>query len=238
MLDDYFPDWEGREIHESSPSNDFIRRHAARYTASQLFPNVARGKYRGKVRSEDLEALTLPESSVDIFITQDVLEHVFHPDRALREIHRVLRPGGVHVFTTPKHHTLAETVQRASSGADGSIEYLLERQYHGNPIGDNRALVTFDFGVDFEERLRSWLGEAALVATIATVDLGRGIDAEHNEVFVVRKPEDRSSAQTSATVLPRRTAAAAGNWARNTARRSPFLRRVYHGVRSRLRPNA
>ena len=31
--------------------------------------------------------------------TQDVLEHVFQPDRALAEIMRVLRPGGVHVFS-------------------------------------------------------------------------------------------------------------------------------------------
>ena len=38
----------------------------------------------------------------------------------------------------------------------GDIQYLLEAQYHGNPIGDGRSLVTWDYGDDFEYLLFEW----------------------------------------------------------------------------------
>ncbi len=185
-LDTQVPGWERLVVHESSPSNDFIKRFVADYTASQYFPDVTRGEYRDGIRSEDLEALTLPDGSIDIFITQDVLEHVFHPEAAIAEINRVLKPGGRHVFTTPKHKLLEQTIQRARISADGTIEHILEEQYHGNPIGDNRALVTYDYGVDFELLLSDWSGGS--VQSFHTRDRLLGLDAEFNEVFVIAKP--------------------------------------------------
>jgi SAM-dependent methyltransferase len=197
-LDLNVPGWEHLTIHESSPSNDFVARHAADYTASQYFANVPRGQYRDGIRSENLEALTLPDESVDVFVTQDVLEHVFSPEAAIREIHRVLRPGGCHVFTTPKHKGMAQTVQRARI-TDGEIEYLLDAAYHGNPIGDNRALVTYDYGADFEQLLSDWSAQSVL--TYTTQDRALGLDAEFNEVFVIRKP--RRAVAAVADVEPR-----------------------------------
>ncbi len=40
------------------------------------------------------EAIPLPDASVDLVITQEVLEHVADPFKAMQEIHRVLKPGG------------------------------------------------------------------------------------------------------------------------------------------------
>jgi SAM-dependent methyltransferase len=185
VLDARFPSWEDCIVHESSPSGDFIARHARHYSDSQYVPDTPRGGFRGGVRSEDIEALTFPDESIDIFITQDVLEHVFHPEVAIREVHRVLRPGGAHVFTTPKHQGLLETVQRARLGPDGVIQHILEAQYHNNPIGDG-ALVTYDYGSDFERLLSRWAGTS--VEVFHTVDRSRGIDAAFNEVFVIAKP--------------------------------------------------
>jgi hypothetical protein len=201
VLDRQFPGWEHLEVHESSPSNDFISRRARNYTASQYFAGVDRGSYVDGVRSEDLEALTLPDESVDVFITQDVLEHVFHPDRAIAEIHRVLRPGGVHVFTAPKHRTLAKTIQRARLSSDGTIEHLLEESYHGNPIGE-KALVTYDYGNDFEPLMSTWAGTS--VQAVHTLDRSLGLDAEFNEVFVIVKPGGRGISPS----LPRTTVTA------------------------------
>ncbi|MGY1807349.1 class I SAM-dependent methyltransferase [Blastococcus sp. SYSU D00669] len=186
VLDETVSGWDDLEIHESSPSNDYLARWASRYSTSQYFPEVPRGEYVDGVRSEDLEALTLPDESVDLFITQDVLEHVFHPDRAVREIDRVLRPGGAHVFTAPKHADLAVSRRRARIDDDGRVQHDLPPEYHGNPIGDNKALVTWDYGSDFERLLSEWSGRA--VVTHHRVDRARGLDAAFNEVFVVRKP--------------------------------------------------
>ena len=196
VLDARYPNWTELEIHESSPSNDFLSRYARHYSASQYFEDVPRGESVNGVRSENIEDLTFANESIDLFITQDVMEHVFHPDRAIAEIHRVLKPGGAHIFTTPKHRGLDATVQRASIADDGEITHLLEPSWHGNPIGE-RALVTFDFGYDFEQLLSKWSGES--VEAISTVDRSRGLDAEFNEVFVIAKPSDGALRPSSTT---------------------------------------
>jgi SAM-dependent methyltransferase len=186
VLDETMPGWHGLVVHESSPSNDYLARLCADYSSSQYFADVPRGEFRNGVRSEDVEALTFPDESIDVFITQDVLEHVFNPDRAIREIHRVLKPGGAHIFTAPKHRGLDISRRRARLGADGVVEHLLPEEYHGNPIGDNKALVTWDYGYDFEQLMSEWAG--AEVQAHHRRDRGRGLDAEFNEVFVIRKP--------------------------------------------------
>jgi GT2 family glycosyltransferase/SAM-dependent methyltransferase len=45
-------------------------------------------------RQEDLQALTLPSDSVDVFLCAHVLEHIERDMDALRDMLRVLRPGG------------------------------------------------------------------------------------------------------------------------------------------------
>ena len=183
-LDTYFPDWEDSSIHESSPSNDFISRHSRKYSRSFFFDDVARGQEPGGDRCEDLEQLTFHDHTFELFVTQDVLEHVLRPDRAVRQIMRVLKPGGAHVFTAPKHRNLAETRPRVTV-EEGQTVHHLEPEYHGNPIGDGRALVTWDYGDDFELYLWRWCGYPTI--TYVTRDRSHGLDGEYLEVFVTRK---------------------------------------------------
>jgi SAM-dependent methyltransferase len=183
-LDTYFPTWERVALHESSPSNDFVRRYCQGYSCSYFFEGVPPGAEHHGVRCENIEALTFPDDTFDLFVTQDVLEHVFQPDLATREIMRVIKPGGAHVFTAPKHKGLRSTRQRARLD-NGAVVHLLEEQYHGNPIGDGRALVTWDYGDDFELHLWAWCGYPTV--TYIVRDRSLGIDGEYLEVFVTRK---------------------------------------------------
>jgi SAM-dependent methyltransferase len=185
-LDGYFPGWETLSIHESSPSNDFIRRFASDYSCSFFFEGVAPGSLHAGSRCENLEAPTFADNTFDLFGTPDVFEHVFRPDLAIREIMRVLRPGGAHVFTAPKHKGLLQTRQR-SRLESGRVVHLLEEQHHDNPIGDGRALVTWDYGDDFEVCLWQWCGYPTI--TYIVRDRGLGIDGEYPEVFVTRNLE-------------------------------------------------
>ncbi|WP_427184285.1 class I SAM-dependent methyltransferase [Bordetella bronchialis] len=187
LLDTCFPQWESQVIHESSPSNGFIAQWCSSYSSSHFYVERPPGSMVDGVRCENLEALAFPDALFDIFITQDVLEHVFHPDRALAEITRVLKPGGVHIFTTPKYRDKPKSYPRARLSADGEVTYLMEAQYHGNPIGDGRSLVTWDYGRDFEVLAAEWAG--APTVTYITKDRSLGLDAEFIEVFVTRKPD-------------------------------------------------
>jgi ubiquinone/menaquinone biosynthesis C-methylase UbiE len=52
------------------------------------------GHSNAEFRKGDLEALPVEDDSIDVVISNCVLNLVPNKDRALREIHRVLRPGG------------------------------------------------------------------------------------------------------------------------------------------------
>ena len=101
VLSIYFPNWKFSKIHESSPCNDYIMKQAPLYSFSHYFPDHKLGETVNGIRNENIEKLTFPDETFDLFITQDVLEHVFNPAMAIKEMFRVLRSGGALVFTVP-----------------------------------------------------------------------------------------------------------------------------------------
>jgi SAM-dependent methyltransferase len=82
-----------------------------------------------------LEALTFPDASFDLVITQEVFEHIFEYRRAFREVMRTVRAGGAHIFTTPKYKQLRRTQDRAVR-QNGSIVHLTEPEHYGDDICD------------------------------------------------------------------------------------------------------
>jgi SAM-dependent methyltransferase len=59
--------------------------------------------------SVDLSALALPDDSFDLIINHRVLEHVMDDAQALREMYRVLKPGGGLSISVPEALYLAKT---------------------------------------------------------------------------------------------------------------------------------
>lgn len=198
-LEMYFPDWKSKTLHESSPINRGasirLARECARYIPSQLFPDMAPGSTKNGVRCENLEALTFPDESIDIHITQDVFEHVFDPANAFREIARTLRPGGAHVFTVPLVNKHNPSKRRARMNQDGQVVHLEPPMYHGNPVSQDGALVTIDWGYDICRHIHEACGLFTHVVRID--DLSRGIRAEYIEVVVTVKPSHQDSSSGS-----------------------------------------
>jgi SAM-dependent methyltransferase len=137
------------------------------------------------VRHEDLENLSFADASFDVVLSSDVLEHVADAYRAHREIFRVLRPGGQHIFTVPFVAGFALDDVRARR-VDGRIEYLAEQLYHGDPVRpDQGVLVWRIFGAEMLTRL------AEIGFIVQTLQLRQplyGIIGDDAFVFSARKP--------------------------------------------------
>lgn len=117
VLKNYCDNYTTAKIHESSPSGptfDYLKKHCENYTYSHFFSKEPLGKNKGNVRNESLECLSFDDNSFDIFITQDVFEHLYNPCIAFKEISRVLRTGGVHLFTVPYYLNMEQTEARIS----------------------------------------------------------------------------------------------------------------------------
>jgi SAM-dependent methyltransferase len=187
VLDQTYPDWRDLRIFESSPagaSSNKIARECRRYVSAHFFPEIPLGESRNGIRCENIEKMTFPDSSFDLVVTQDVLEHVFHPDAAFREIARILAPGGAHIFTTPVLLD-KQTVVRAVE-EDGNVKHLLPPQYHGNPIDPEGSLVVRDWGGDIVAYIKASSGLKTEVLDFD--DPRKGLVAEYLQVFVTRRP--------------------------------------------------
>ena len=181
------PDWRRATIHESSPSGAAsakLARECPQYTSSQWLPEVERGAFSGGVRCEDVQALTLADSSVDIFVTQDVFEHVLEPERGFAEVARVLRPGGAHVFTVPVYQR-ASTHVRAEPDGEGGIRHVDEPDYHVNPVDPAGSLVVREWGLDLPEVVDA--AGPTSTRLVHRVDRKLGIDGEFAEVVVSKR---------------------------------------------------
>jgi len=121
-------------------------------------------------------------------------------DKVLRELMRVLKTGGIHIFTAPKHKDLLKSYPRPKLksrlldrwlGKTGRfpqpdlIEHVHSPLYHGNPIENGKSLVRRDYGADFDDLIKEWSGYN--VSTFVTRDRNKGIGGEFLGVFVLIK---------------------------------------------------
>ena len=129
------PHDENQRVLETSPrlGREYRRmmRSLFRYTSSDYDLSAHRGDIR-----IDLQDIALPDASVDVLLTPHVLEHVPDTDRALREIHRVLTPGGTMYLQVPLQQ--------------GRTSRPTEPEFHG----DNTP-VHFRFGWDLVTAMES-----------------------------------------------------------------------------------
>jgi len=186
VLDETASEWRELRIHESSPDGASSQRLADAckgYDASQYWPDVAPGAARDGVRCEDVTRLTFDDASLDLFITQDVFEHVLDAARGFAEIARVLRPGGLHVFTVPWYRW-KPTLVRAQGGEHGP-EYLEPPDYHANPVDPTGSLVITEWGWDLPDVIYRASGMTTTVHAIT--DPRHGIVGAFREVMVSRK---------------------------------------------------
>jgi SAM-dependent methyltransferase len=129
-------------------------------TCSLYKPERAPGEQLGAgVTNQNVEKLTFGDATFDLVITSDVMEHVRLADRAHREIARVLRRGGIYLFTVPHFRDRRETLVRVQPNDpdDPSADvYLTDPEYHGDANSpEGRALSYRSYGTDLDDELAS-----------------------------------------------------------------------------------
>ncbi|MDC8000592.1 glycosyltransferase [Aequorivita todarodis] len=184
-----YPNWQHLKIHESSPGKRghsvLLRKRAKDYLETQYFPNTPLGTFVNGIRCEDLEQQTFGDSVFDLVVTSDVMEHIYEPEKAFKEIYRTLKPGGAHIFSVPIINKHNATQRWANKGKDGNPEFLFEPEWHGNPVDKKGSPVTMHWGFDIVDYIKKHTGAETKIVYID--DLHYGIRAEYIEIVVMKK---------------------------------------------------
>lgn len=123
----------GKDILHVAPEDElrgWLRDRARRYVVLDGVPD------EGTDVGADITAIPLPDASFDFILCHRVLEHVLDDTGAMRELHRILRPGGVLNASVP------QAVHR-----EHTAEWMAPDESHDGHVRQ--------YGQDFKQRLES-----------------------------------------------------------------------------------
>ena len=140
------------ELSSSGPLVTYLKAHSRSLAVSEYFDEVAPGSASmSGVRCEDVQQLTFRDASFDLCTCTEVFEHVADDLKGFSEVWRVLRPGGLFVFTVPltsSSTTIERTVLR-----DGKRTNVLPVEYHGDRLRGPHVFCFRNYGNDILERV-------------------------------------------------------------------------------------
>ncbi|WP_287154830.1 class I SAM-dependent methyltransferase [Candidatus Solincola tengchongensis] len=100
LLDELCPDG-GRVVDLGCGEEDYLSFLLPRAEVVGVDRKAGRGRYHAYLQADLEDGLPLERESVDLAACKFVLEHLRHPERLLRTVREVLRPGGCLVVMTP-----------------------------------------------------------------------------------------------------------------------------------------
>lgn len=118
-------------------------------------PDRPRGSLIDGRSNQDMSRLTFKDNSFDLAVHSETLEHLPDYGRALDEVRRVLKPGGIQVYTIPLLFSRL-TRQRMALDASGRLVSRLPPSFHGC---DREYPVIWEFGSDYLRQRGSRIGE-------------------------------------------------------------------------------
>lgn len=146
----------------------------ARYLPCDLFPQAP------GVQRVDMLEMQFDAGTFDVVIANHVLEHVDDDARALAEIHRVLKPGGIAILQTPYSNRLHQTWQDAGIDTPEARLQAYGQEDHVRLFG--RDIFDRIVAAGFESNVRV---HAELLGDVDPVVAGVNAD---EPFFLFRKP--------------------------------------------------
>ena len=126
--------------------------HGVEFGGYDLQPGQKFFTNLGEVQHEDMQNISFSENTFDLVLHSDVLEHVPNPIHAMKEVFRILKPGGICLFSTPIYSNRYSHKQTAVL-ENGHINFLGKPLYHGNPLSSEGTPVFFEFGLNLINEL-------------------------------------------------------------------------------------
>jgi SAM-dependent methyltransferase len=142
----------------------------------------------------DASAMNLADNSVDAFVCESMLEHVQKPEQVIAEIHRVLRPGGKLLLSTPWMYPFHAAPGDYTRFSEPALKALL----HGFHIATVEALGNFwtSMATFTQLKVRPWrqtsAAETALRLVVGSPLLGFGLGC-YALSHVLREQDDFAS---------------------------------------------
>lgn len=106
-------------------------------------PAYAKKHFAIDITQGKLEDARYPDGHFDVVMLQDTIEHVPNPKSLLSEIHRILRPGGALVISTPNYNSLG----RRFFGSHWALISPVEHLCLFTPRSLKKLLVRTGFGI-------------------------------------------------------------------------------------------
>jgi len=165
----------------------FLRRHANTVVGSEYIEGVPSGTTVNGVRVEDVQHLSFAAQSFELCTSTEVFEHVADDRRAFSEMHRVLKPAGMLLFTVPIN-LKSETFDRAAV-SNGALIHFSSPEFHLDPARGSSPVLCFrNYGRDITDRL---LEAGFSDAEVIVVD-GASWFGHARPVILARKQNEQS----------------------------------------------
>ncbi len=153
-----------------------LRPYHAIYIAEQVtplytylhkkFPGLIGSEYLGEEkapgfinetgwRHESATDLSFENGSMDAYLSFECFEHIPDFRKAFAEAARILKPGGKFMWSVPFADTSYNNIIRATVDENGTIQHLLEPEYHGDPVSDKGILCFTHFGWEMLDQVKA-----------------------------------------------------------------------------------
>jgi SAM-dependent methyltransferase len=112
------------------------------------------GSLKGNIRNEDMTNLSFGNETIDYYLSFECFEHIPFYQKAISEVQRVLRPGGIFLGSFPFDANSHPNLIRATVDQQGNIIHFTKPEYHGDPVRDNGILCFTVFGWEILDEFR------------------------------------------------------------------------------------
>lgn len=165
------------------------------YLGTEYLPQPEQRQRQFPIPHMDLQNIDFEDNSFDIFVSADVFEHIPDLDRALHEVLRVLKPGGMIISSFPFLPGRLLTEVRASIGPHGEIVHHAPPEIHGNPADPAGGSLVFQYpGWDLLPKLRDWGCSDAYYSTLASSYFGVASEGKPGPFILTAKKAEGDGA--------------------------------------------